>query len=1546
MPSAQADFLESTFWEGPLMQNIAVASEDPADRDLSARLSARARSVWAKFDRDPETSLSLHRHLADSAAVAGHLWDQWLPQNVKDLIALSIPGGVVEARLLAVWLAGTHDIGKATPAFACQADLPAQAMRDFDLEIPLQQQFGDDRRIAPHGLAGQVLLRDWLIECHGWTSRAAGAFTVIAGGHHGVPPGFAQIHDFEMHPELLRTPGPSKALWKAVQWELLDACAVAFGVVDRLPLWKSVRLSQQAQVLLTGIVIAADWIASDPALFPYHVPGGVAISPAKRVASAWAGLNLPSPWAPGLPAESVEELFASRFDLPKGAQVRPVQREAVRLARELSAPGLLVIEAPMGEGKTEAALIAAEIFAARSGAGGCFVALPTRATSNAMFPRVLAWLRHLPGDTDLSVHLAHGKAALDETFANMMHEAAPISAIDLDALEEENNFRRDVRKNPAELVAHQWLRGRKKGMLASFCVGTIDQLLFAGLKSRHLVLRHLALAGKVVIIDEVHAYDAYMNVYLERVLSWLGAYRVPVVMLSATLPADRRRALIEAYSGASTDALPASTSNDYPLLTAAAPGSDVIVVRAEAAADRRVEVLVEPLDDDPGALAERLASELADGGCALVVRNTVARVVQTAERLQERFGADNVTVAHARFVDLDRARKDAQLLAKFGPEGERPSRHIVVASQVAEQSLDIDFDILVTDLAPVDLMLQRMGRLHRHLRGGVLQTERPARLRVARCLVTGMEWGETPPRPVAGSIAVYKLYPLLRSLAVLQAHLDGRAVVLPDHISPLVQGAYSKAYEAPPGWEDAMDEARRAHGVYLTGQRQSASAFCLDEVRSPGKALIGWIDGGVGDADDTRAGSAQVRDSPETIEVLVVQRRADGTLGTLPWLGRGLGGLELSQDTLPPPRAARGAAASAIRLPHLFSQPWMFDRVINELEQVYFGAWQANQSPWLAGQLILVLDKDCRTSLAGYELTYDKDNGMEVTLAGERNAKVFGSAASFDLTSRPWLPVLKTDGAIATLSLRDVFAQAESVRRLVGDLPTQEFALLRLLLAILHDALEGPRDTYEWEELWAGADSFAAVPAYLDKFADRFDLLHPVRPFFQVAGLHTEKNDVSSLNKVVADVPNGDPFFTMRMPGVDSLTFAEAARWLVHVHAFDTSGIKSGVVGDPKVVGGKRYPQGVAWLGNLGGVFAEGHNLRETLLLNLIANETSNLNVIPPGDMPAWRREPGTGDVETDEGDETRPTGLRDLYTWQSRRVLLHHDSASVTGVVLTYGDVLTPHNKIRAEPMTGWRRSKPQEKKLNKQPVYMPREHDPSRAAWRGIASLVATSPAGREVQTGEAAPFLRPRIIDWLAELAHDCLPSRSLLRVRTVGAVYGTQQSIIDEVVEDSVAMSVVLLHESDTRFGDAAVQAVTDAESAVNALGDMAADLAAAAGTVPDSQRLAARDRAFGALDGPYRRWLLDLGSSADPITSRAQWQGQVHRIVSDVARVLLDSAGLAAAQGRMVRTASGERWIDDALADLWFRGRLNKALSLRPKKEESALVKDETMEESA
>jgi CRISPR-associated helicase Cas3/CRISPR-associated endonuclease Cas3-HD len=935
------------------------------------KLSDAARSVWGKTDRrgtSPVGWLPLWRHLADSADVAGQLWDHWLSQAVRRRIADELPGGEADARTLAVWLAGVHDIGKATPAFATQAAGLAERMRDRGLAFD-RDLIKADRRYAPHATAGHVVLAEWLRERY-WDDPHP--YAVVVGGHHGAPPTDQALRDVLVRPHLL-----GDRAWQQVRDELLDWMTQRAGVGDRLAEWSDVPLSQPAQAALTGLVIVADWIASNEEFFPYVLGG----ADDQRLGAAWELIDLPVPWRPVQPAAAVDELFAARFELPAGATPRPVQSSVAHLAATMPAPGMMIVEAAMGEGKTEAALTAVEILAHRTGASGCYLALPTRATSDAMFTRMLSWLRRLPdaqiGRGDRDVRLAHSKAALNPEYDRLRFTSLP-SGIGQDA-------------GGADIGVHTWLAGRKRALLSSFVVGTIDQLLFAALRSKHLVLRHLGLAGKVVVIDEAHAYDVYMGRFLDRALEWLGAYRVPVIVLSATLPAGRRAELMAAYDRGRLGPPPRPTWRDrgktlvdpyaelrsdqrYPLITVSSPERGAIATSC-AESGRDIEARLRRLDDDLPTLADLLRDQLADGGCALVIRNTVARVQQTAAALREALGSDiPVSVAHSRFMAPDRAAKDRWLRDTFGPagRGSRPYRHVVVASQVAEQSLDIDFDLLVTDLAPIDLVLQRIGRLHRHPRD-----DRPARLVAPTCWITGADWCQEPPQPVAGSRRVYQPAMLLRAAAVLLPHLDGQPLRLPADISPLTQAAYADAPVGPAQWQPALTEAQARQRDEFAAKELKADGFRLAEVAEPGVPLIGWLSGGVGDADD-RASQGHVRDSDaESLEVLLLVRTPDG-LVLPPWIDGG--GVLVPTSTVPPWPLPRQIARCTLPLPRSMTAPEVIDEVVAALEgRVDVRAWQDN--PWLAGELVLDIDASGHATVAGFDMHYDPEEGLRVSRA-------------------------------------------------------------------------------------------------------------------------------------------------------------------------------------------------------------------------------------------------------------------------------------------------------------------------------------------------------------------------------------------------------------------------------------------------------------------------------------------------------------------------------------------------------------------------------------
>ncbi|AQP48571.1 hypothetical protein BW730_14745 [Tessaracoccus aquimaris] len=901
--------------------------------------SERATSCWGKLQGNETMHLPLVRHLQDAGDVMRALWAQQ-PRNVRRLFAESL-GGEDAACAFVCFLASVHDLGKASQHFAFKAypagrpDV-ADAMRANGLDVPLHVD-----RPRGHALLGQAHLVDWLARRYAADPLKAQHLGGIVGGHHGSNPTDTELVDARI---ALRQEPPG---WAEVRDEIMDVFATRSGAEAYLEQWLSKPIPVEVQVLTIGLVIMADWIASDEYLFPYGPPE------ADRAERALAKLNLPGAWSPVESAGDPDELLRSRFPrLGPTARLNAMQREMVRVAEEMETPGLLLLEAPMGSGKTEDALLAAEILAQRFGLGGVFVGLPTMATSNPMFARVKHWLDHVPSDGVTSVNLAHSKAGLNDEFAGLMPWARTAPAI----------YDDEVGTREAAATVHAWFLGRKKGMLANHVIGTIDQALFAGLKAKHVVLRHLGLATKVVIIDEVHAADSYMRTYLKRVLTWLGRYGTPVILMSATLPPSQREELLRAYADGRTGKVQLPTTDGYPVIHAVDDaGATAVGVELEG---NDVHVALTTIDDGMDSLVTEVGQRIEDGGCVGVICNTVARAQEVFDVLSRRLDCE-VVLLHSRFLAPHRAAREADLVRRLGPSGDkRPDQIVVVGTQVLEQSLDIDFDLMITDLAPVDLMLQRIGRLHRHDRSRPKGLERP------ECLIRGVDdWFTDPPEFPGGAERIYGRDSLLRSAAIVE---DTSSVAIPRDIPTLVARAYQITPDVPEAWGAAAREATKVASCDQSSKVRRAGDFLLDDPRRKSN-LNALINGPASDPDDSH-GYRQVRDSEDSLEVIVVVDDGDGyrvpdDVG--PYSGGSIG------YSTPEGPLARALAACTLALPHSLSGMWIVDRVIDELEAaVDVSAWQA--SPWLKGQLALAVSPEGVGELAGRRIVYDLSHGLIV----------------------------------------------------------------------------------------------------------------------------------------------------------------------------------------------------------------------------------------------------------------------------------------------------------------------------------------------------------------------------------------------------------------------------------------------------------------------------------------------------------------------------------------------------------------------------------------
>ncbi|MEV0370563.1 CRISPR-associated helicase Cas3' [Streptomyces sp. NPDC050636] len=867
-------------------------------------------SAWGKArGLDPELPpYPLVRHLLDTAAMALFLWDRYLSEGQRGCIAagLGMAGDLARARSVTALCAGLHDVGKLSGFQLC--DVRARERLSAALR-------GDRGRIGvermPHEVAGMYAaaavlaalgFRDGDASVNGAVRRVA----EIIGGHHG------RFHEFvDFHPANVDLLG-------GVTWERQRE-AHAGAVFEKLgaPVPPE-RVDAPAAVLVTGVVILADWLVSqedylrvrqrelDPSLTAHFNRSRADAEGLVRE----AGL---------LPVELERKGFSAAYGIV--GEPNPLQQS---VAEELGAAlgsagsvgggrrgGILLVTAAPGDGKSEAALEAERVLARRFGTRGFAFLLPTMATSDQMYLRVAGVVARQAGE-GAGLTLTHSMAWLNSAYAE--DAAGGLRVVTCEGEEDsgDGRARREVDMRP-----RRWLRGSKRPLLAQFTVGTVDQALMAVLPVRHNALRLLALSGKTFILDEAHAYDPYMQVLLGRLLNWLGWYGVPVVLLSATLPASVSDRLIKEYlKGAG---MPKWELKDrtfqapYPgwLYVDAADGECVRIsdVRhKEQAAARRMELAVQVESVVHGtaggernrlAVIERLLEPLAGdaGGCALVVCNTVAEAQQTYQSLRTFMesrgqGADEVQLLHARFPGDDREQRTQAVTAGLGRSGPRPARRIVVATQVVEQSLDLDADVIISDLAPLALLMQRAGRCwrhetwwaqhgHPHGRGRPAWTEGRARLIVLDPLAAGQgvpgQWGE-----------VYAEF-LLHATSEALARRGAEPIAIPEDVQGLVEDVHGHRADQF-AWDDPTKSA--AYTAYRgrdLAERSVGDILVIPRARSvPGLHTLHHLYGA------EEEWEAATRLGADAVRLLCVYVHNNGTTTLDPEGTRSLPGLDSS----------------------------------------------------------------------------------------------------------------------------------------------------------------------------------------------------------------------------------------------------------------------------------------------------------------------------------------------------------------------------------------------------------------------------------------------------------------------------------------------------------------------------------------------------------------------------------------------------------------------------------------------------------------------------
>ncbi|MBE7467830.1 MAG: hypothetical protein DPW09_16255 [Anaerolineae bacterium] len=720
----------------------------------AADIDTRLLRLWGKTTKDPDHFHPALYHMFDVAHIAQQLLSPRASSRWRQVLGSALNADVSTLHEWLPFLIALHDLGKLSVPFQI---LNAKQQKRLQAEgFSFGKAAPADGQKLHHSIVGRLVLGDIDILA-AWPENLAAAFREMVSGHHGIfqNAAWGQESDF-------------KRIREAEEWSQLRQQATQILASYLLQQWPNPLPNpanqSTAMMALNGFCILCDWLGSDEQYFtPAPLMSLAEYIPYSRQRAhdrvRDAGFfQVASSTAP-------TQFTALFFDIDPRPLQTAIDDIPVDLLRQ---PTLTIIEAPTGEGKTEAALALARRIGHLRGTDEMYIALPTTATSNAMFQRIQIHLEkrlHLPENL---VKLVHGQDFLVEDDLRV----EPMESIELN--------------NHAEPPALAWFAPKKKALLAPFGVGTIDQAELSALNVRHNALRMIGLAGKTIILDEVHAYDTYMTTIIKRMLTWLSALGSSVILLSATLPKARRQELIQAFAGPSEGG--ELNLEAYPNLLTIGRDAYHLCTPDPFQPHKPVWLHHAPFADEAAKeKAAWLLEQAQGGGCACWITNTVKRAQQIYAQLLKLAPADvDLSLLHARFPLADRQTREEAIIKKYGKNGVRPAKGIVVGTQVLEQSLDLDFDVMMSDLAPIDLLLQRAGRLHRH--------EREAAVRYTH---------QTPQLYLNTAIApadkkIYTDYILQKTLLTLTGK---ESLALPTDYRPLIEAVYQ---EKPPAPDDPL----------------------------------------------------------------------------------------------------------------------------------------------------------------------------------------------------------------------------------------------------------------------------------------------------------------------------------------------------------------------------------------------------------------------------------------------------------------------------------------------------------------------------------------------------------------------------------------------------------------------------------------------------------------------------------------------------------------------------------------------------------------------
>lgn len=690
-------------------------------------------TFWAKTTADGKPGVDVFHHMLNVGYVALEIVKQY-PKLLRRF-------GLTEQQ--AAVMAALHDIGKISPGFQqkCEQWLINNGLLEKAKSENWKAGFQTN-----HAIISQYTL-ERLLSKVGIERYCANLWAACIGAHHGTL-------TYNGETGIQQEAGMREDEWEDIREKTAQEIVKEFRVFPNL----AIETGDPRLWWLAGLTTVSDWIGSDNTYFPVDINlDKKMISEKAARAIATIGLSLPD--------------IKKNIDFRKvfGFEANTLQKAALN---SINVPGIYVIEAPMGMGKTEAALAAAYQLLESGQAEGIYFALPTQVTSNRIHLRVKDFIDKICED-NRAVKLVHGNSWLVE--ANLpMPEVLP-------TLDQEKEI--------------DWFASSKRALLSSFGVGTIDQALMGVIAVKHFFVRQYSLAGKVVILDEVHSYDMYTGTLINQLCENLVKLGATVIILSATLTASRRKEL----TGNKED----QQISSYPLISGKTfEGNPLSPVQTQSPEDKNVSV---SFVQENKALKE-ICRKAENGANILWICDTVSKSQEIFEFFKLKAGSKiEIGLLHSRLPFFRREELENHWLDKLGKQNKNRTGCILVSTQVVEQSVDIDADLIVTELAPTDMLLQRIGRLWRHMSEHPKES-RPVPEPEVWIIQEGFKLEETSRMNASeiikgfGSKAyVYDPYVLLRTMAEWQTLKDSK-ITIPSGIRTILEGTYCERDNEPEGW--------------------------------------------------------------------------------------------------------------------------------------------------------------------------------------------------------------------------------------------------------------------------------------------------------------------------------------------------------------------------------------------------------------------------------------------------------------------------------------------------------------------------------------------------------------------------------------------------------------------------------------------------------------------------------------------------------------------------------------------------------------------------